>query len=71
MNSLRVEELKREIAYSIGTGAVKVKSNCPHCYETGIEGYSNGDPILCRCVEIDHVLLAKQNRGELEQKEAS
>lgn len=72
MNALRVDELKREIAYSVGTGAIRIKSNCPHCYERGIEGFSNGgEPVLCRCLEIDHTLLAKQNRGELEQREPS
>ena len=70
MNELKVKELKREITYSVGTGAMKVKQNCPHCHERGIEGYSNGgEPILCRCVVIDFAQLKKQNRGELEQKE--
>ena len=66
--SLRVEELKREILFSVANGAIKLKSNCPHCYETGIEGYVEGKPLLCRCMRVDDVLLERQNRGELEHR---
>ena len=67
MTEDNIKELKREITFSRLTGAIVLKSNCPHCYETGISGIVDGEPVLCSCMQVRPDVLSKQNSGELTQ----
>ena len=67
--SLRLDKLKEEIKVSRALGTVKVKSNCPYCYETGVYGVDSrtGKPVLCGCLSWNPGLLEQQNKGELQE----
>lgn len=71
LNEADFIEFKRELSYSILAGSVEVKSNCLHCFGRGWEGWTETDPVLCRCVKIDHVKMDLQNRGLLTSQKVS